>query len=65
MPDFQPSAIRRVVPGPDVVTPFAPTAASRRKGSAATRMGATIMALIVVALTTAGVLIYYITEPFK
>ncbi len=65
LPDFQPSAIRRVVPGPDVVTPFAPTAASRRKGSAATRMGATIMALIVVALTTAGVLIYYITEPFK
>ncbi|HEX6584552.1 MAG TPA: FHA domain-containing protein [Thermoleophilaceae bacterium] len=64
-PDFQPSAIRRVVPGPDVVTPFAPTAASRRKGSAATRMGATIVALIVVALTTAGVLIYYITEPFK
>jgi predicted component of type VI protein secretion system len=64
-PDFQPSAIRRVVPGPDVVTPFAPTAASRRKGSAATRMGATIMAGIVVALTTVGVLIYYITEPFK
>ena len=61
----QPSAIRRVVPGPDVVTPFAPTAASRRKGSAATRMGATIIALLVVALTTAGVLIYYIAEPFK
>jgi len=65
VPDFQPSAIRRVVPGPDVVTPFAPTAASRRKGSAATRMGATIIALLVVALTTAGVLIYYIAEPFK
>lgn len=64
-PDFQPSAIRRVVPGPDAVTPFAPTAASRRKGSAATRMGATIMAGIVVALTTIGVLIYYIAEPFK
>ena len=65
VPDFQPSAIRRVVPGPDVPTPFAPSAPSRRKGSAATRMGATIMAGIVVALTTAGVLVYYITEPFK
>ena len=64
-PDFQPSAIRRVVPGPDVPTPFAPSSPSRRKGSAATRMGATIMAGIVVAATTAGVLIYYITEPFK
>jgi predicted component of type VI protein secretion system len=65
VPDFQPSAIRRVVPGPDVPTPFAPSTPSRRKGSAATRMGATIIAGIVVALTAAGVLIYYITEPFK
>jgi pSer/pThr/pTyr-binding forkhead associated (FHA) protein len=65
VPDFQPSAIRRVVPGAGVPTPFAPSTPSLRKGSAATRMGATIMAGIVVALTTAGVLIYYITEPFK
>jgi hypothetical protein len=53
------------VPGPDVPTPFAPSTPARRKGSAATRMGATIMAGIVVALTTLGVVIYYITEPFK
>jgi pSer/pThr/pTyr-binding forkhead associated (FHA) protein len=65
VPDFQPSAIRRVVPGAGVPTPFAPSTPSLRKGSAATRLGATIMAGIVVALTTAGVLIYYITEPFK
>jgi pSer/pThr/pTyr-binding forkhead associated (FHA) protein len=65
LPDFQPSAIRRVVPGPDVTTPFTPETPSRRKGSAATRMGATIMAGLVIAATTAGVVIYYITEPFK
>jgi predicted component of type VI protein secretion system len=65
VPDFAPSAIRRVVPGPDAVTSFAPEGQQRKKGSAATRVGATIMAVIVVALTTFGVVLYYITEPFK
>jgi pSer/pThr/pTyr-binding forkhead associated (FHA) protein len=64
LPDFQPSAIRRVVPGPDAPTAFTPETRGRR-GSAATRVGATVISGAVVALTTAGVLIYYITEPFK
>jgi predicted component of type VI protein secretion system len=64
-PDFAPSAIRRVVPAeaPKAFTPD--TQAGRRGGSAATRGGATLFATIVIAATTAGVLIYYITEPFK
>jgi pSer/pThr/pTyr-binding forkhead associated (FHA) protein len=65
VPDFAPSAIRRVVPGPAAVASFAPEGQQRKKGSAATRVGATIMAGIVVALTTFGVVLYYITEPFK
>jgi predicted component of type VI protein secretion system len=63
-PDFQPSAIRRVVPS-EAPTAFVPETQATRKGSAATRGGATLMATIVVALTTAGVVLYYITEPFK
>lgn len=65
LPDFQPSAIRRVVPSGDTPTAFVPETQAARKGSAATRGGATLMATVVVALTTAGVLLYYITEPFK
>jgi pSer/pThr/pTyr-binding forkhead associated (FHA) protein len=64
-PDFQPSKIRRVVPPPDTPTPFAPSGQRRRKGSAATRVGATLFAGLVIALTTAGVIVYYVTEPFK
>jgi pSer/pThr/pTyr-binding forkhead associated (FHA) protein len=63
-PDFAPSGIRRIVPV-DVPTAFTPESSGGRKGSAATRAGATAMATVVVALTTAGVLLYYITEPFK
>jgi predicted component of type VI protein secretion system len=63
-PDFAPSGIRRIVPV-DVPTAFTPEASGGRKGSAATRAGATAMATVVVALTTAGVVLYYITEPFK
>ena len=65
VPDFAPSAIRRVVPV-DAPTAFTPdTQGTRRGGSAATRGGATLFTTIVIAATTAGVLIYYITEPFK
>jgi predicted component of type VI protein secretion system len=65
VPDFAPSAIRRVVPA-DAPTAFTPdTQGGRRGGSAATRGGATLFTSIVIAATTAGVLIYYITEPFK
>jgi predicted component of type VI protein secretion system len=64
-PDFQPSAIRRVVPPPDAPAAFTPSATSHRGGSAATRVSATIFCMLVVALTAAGVVIYYITEPFK
>jgi predicted component of type VI protein secretion system len=63
-PDFAPSGIRRIVPV-DAPTAFTPESSGGRKGSAATRAGATAMATVVVALTTAGVVLYYITEPFK
>jgi pSer/pThr/pTyr-binding forkhead associated (FHA) protein len=63
-PDFAPSAIRRIVPV-DAPTAFTPETQAGRKGSAATRAGATVMATVVIALTTAGVILYYITEPFK
>jgi predicted component of type VI protein secretion system len=64
-PDFAPSAIRRVVPV-DAPAAFTPdTQGGRRGGSAATRGGATLFTSLVIAAATAGVLIYYITEPFK
>lgn len=62
-PDFAPSAIRRVVPPPGDTTVFNP-AGSRRKGSAATQLEATIFATAVTLATAAGVVIYYIAEPF-
>jgi predicted component of type VI protein secretion system len=64
-PDLQPSAIRHVVPGPDAPVAFSPPPQRRRRASAATRLGATIVAGVIVALTAAGVVAYYITEPFK
>ena len=65
-PSFAPSAIRRVVPPPGGPTPFnAPNPAAAGRGSAARRQGATLFVTITVALTTAGVVLYYITEPFK
>jgi len=64
LPDFAPSAIRRIVPA-DAPTAFTPETQGGRRGSAATRGGATLFTMLVVALTTAGVVIYYITEPFK
>jgi pSer/pThr/pTyr-binding forkhead associated (FHA) protein len=63
-PEFAPSAIRRIVPV-DVPTAFTPESQAGRKGSAATRAGATVLTTVVIALTTAGVILYYITEPFK
>ncbi len=58
--------IRRVVPPPGGPTPFnAPNPAAAGRGSAARRQGATLFVTITVALTTAGVVLYYMTEPFK
>jgi predicted component of type VI protein secretion system len=64
LPDFAPSAIRRIVPA-DAPTAFTPETQGGRRGSAATRGGATLFTMLVVALTTAGVVLYYVTEPFK
>jgi pSer/pThr/pTyr-binding forkhead associated (FHA) protein len=64
LPDFAPSAIRRIVPT-DAPTAFTPETQGGRRGSAATRGGATLFTMLVVALTTAGVVLYYVTEPFK
>jgi pSer/pThr/pTyr-binding forkhead associated (FHA) protein len=63
-PEFAPSAIRRIVPV-DAPAAFTPETQAGRKGSAATRGGATLFTTAVIALTTAGVILYYITEPFK
>jgi hypothetical protein len=49
----------------DAPTAFTPESQAGRKGSAATRGGATLFTTVVIALTTAGVIVYYITEPFK
>jgi hypothetical protein len=64
-PDFQPSTIRRIVPPPGAPAAFSPAAPRHGRGSAATRFGATLAATVVVALTAAGVVLYYLTEPFK
>ena len=61
-PEVAPSAIRRVLPPP---TPgqapaFTPPGA-RPGGSAATRVEATIVCLIIAALVAAGVIIYFVT----
>lgn len=64
LPDFAPSAIRRVVPA-EAPTAFTPESQGGRGGSAATRGGATLFSTLVIALTTAGVVLYYIIEPFK
>lgn len=64
-PDFQPSAIRRVVPPPGGPAPFDPAGAPRVRGSAATRLEASVFAAAVTALTFAGVVIYYIVKPFE
>jgi predicted component of type VI protein secretion system len=64
LPDFAPSAIRRIVPT-EATTAFTPETQGGRRGSAATRGGATLFTTIVIAATTVGVVVYYITEPFK
>ena len=64
LPDFAPSAIRRIVPT-DAPTAFTPETQGGRGGSAATRGGATLFSMLVVGATTVGVVVYYITEPFK
>ena len=64
LPDFAPSAIRRIVPT-DAPTAFTPETQGGRRGSAATRGGATLFSMLVVGATTVGVVVYYITEPFK
>ena len=57
--------IRRVAPSAGAPAAFTPTGSTRPKRSAATRMSATVGATVVVALTSAGVVLYYVTEPFK
>jgi hypothetical protein len=64
-PDFQPSAIRRVVPPPGAPAAFHPVAPARGRGSAATRVGATVAAGLVVLATAAAVVAYYVIEPFQ
>jgi predicted component of type VI protein secretion system len=63
-PDFAPSAIRRIVPT-EATTAFTPETQGGQRGSAATRGGATLFTTIVIAASTVGVVLYYITEPFK
>jgi predicted component of type VI protein secretion system len=61
-PEVAPSAIRRVLPPPTPgQAPAFQTPGARPGGSAATRVEATIVCLIIVALAAAGVIIYFIT----
>lgn len=65
-PSFAPSVIRRVVPPAGGPAPFnAPNPAAAGRGSAARRQGATAFVTLSVALTTVGVVLYYVIEPFK
>ena len=64
-PDIQPSAIRRVVPLPGGPAAFQPETTPRRRGSAATRLGATLIATLVVIATAVAVVAYYVVEPFQ
>lgn len=64
-PDFAPSAIRRVVPPPGAPAAFNPADPGRNRGSAATRVEATVAAYVATALVAAGVVAYYITKPFE
>jgi len=63
-PDLQPSVIRRIVPPASGPAGFSPEEPTHARGSAATRLSATIAATVVVALTAFGVVLYYVTEPF-
>jgi hypothetical protein len=53
------------LPAARATAPFSPPPARAAGGSAARRAGATLFAAVVVALTAAGVVAYYIAEPFK
>lgn len=64
-PEFQPSAIRRVVPAPGGPSAFNPGPPARRRGSAATKLSATLFATLVVLATAVGVVAYYVIEPFQ
>lgn len=64
-PDFSPSAIRRVVPPAGAPAAFDPAPPPRSRGSAATRVEATVAAYVATALVAAGVIAYYITKPFE
>jgi predicted component of type VI protein secretion system len=61
-PDVAPSAIRRVLPPPaEGKAPAFQAPASRPRGSAATRVEATVVCLLIVAATAAALVIYFIT----
>lgn len=64
-PDRTPTAIRRVVPPASAPAAFDPAPPPRSRGSAATRLEATVAAYLVTGLVAAGVLVYYITKPFE
>jgi predicted component of type VI protein secretion system len=60
--DVTPSAIRRVLPPPPKgqAVPFSPGETPTVRGSAATRLGATVFAFLVTALTAVGVVLYLV-----
>jgi hypothetical protein len=61
-PDVAPSAIRRVLPTPAAgQAPVFQAPGQRRGGSAATRVDATIVCLIIVALVAAALVVYFVT----
>lgn len=62
-PEVAPSAIRRVLPppAPGQASAFAPPSARPRGGSAATRVEATIVCTIIVALVAVALVVYFVT----
>jgi hypothetical protein len=61
-PEVAPSAIRRVLPPPTPgQAPVFQAPGQRPGGSAATRLDATIVCLIIVAATAAALVVYFVT----
>jgi predicted component of type VI protein secretion system len=60
-PEVAPSAIRRVLPQPGTAQPVFQPPGARPGGSAATRVEATVVCMIIVALVAAALVLYFVT----
>jgi predicted component of type VI protein secretion system len=62
-PEVAPSAIRRVLPppAPGQAPAFSPSPSGRRGGSAATRVEATVVCMLIVVAVAAALVVYFVT----